>query len=153
MYATAPDIQIGTYPDLWKQGRYRIELAAQLPYETADMDGILQQLGYEAIDADQGGRSYRHSQDHNKAIELDELDDPTISLKLLLRYSDLDEAGVGQAEDQLDSLYNRICQMCRSRHDDSDYDSLDLPICPEIDQYDNLGIEQSGNEKLTYGTI
>jgi len=113
------------------------------------MDSILQQLGYGAIDADQGGRSYRHSQDHNKTIELDELDDPTISLKLLLRYSDLDEAGVGQAEDQLDSLYNRICQMCRSRHDDSDYDSLDLPICPEIDQYDNLGIEQSGNEKLT----
>lgn len=135
MYATAPDIQIGTYPDLWKQGRYRVELATQLPYETADMDSILQQLGYEVVDADQCGRSYRHSQDHNKTIELDELEDPTAFLKLLLRYGDLDEAGVGQAEDQLDSLYNRICQMCRNGYNDSDYDSLDSPIYPEIDHY------------------
>lgn len=153
MYATAQDIQVGAYPDLWKQGRYRVELAAQLPYETADMDSILEQLGYEIVDADQWGRSYRHSQDHNKTIELDELDDPTAFPKLLLRYGDLDEAGVGQAEDQLDSLYNRICQMCRNSYDDDDYDSLDSPICSEIDQYDNLGREQSGNEKLTHGCI
>lgn len=153
MYATDEDVQVGTYADLWQKGRYRVELAAELSYEPDDIDKALEQLGYEAVDADQWGRSYRHSQDHNKTIELDELDDPTAFLKLILRYGDLDEAGVGQAEYQLDSLYNQICQMCRNGYDDSDYDSLDLPICPEIDQYDDLGIEQSGNEKLTYGTI
>jgi len=30
MYTDAPDVQIGTYSDLWQKDRYRVELAALL---------------------------------------------------------------------------------------------------------------------------
>ena len=135
MYTDAPDVQIGTYLDLWQKDRYRVELAAQLYCEPNDIDKALEQLGYEIIDADQWGRTYRHSQDHNRTVELDELEDQAEYIKLVLRNGDLDELDIDRAEDQLGSLYARIHQMCQGRYDDSGYGPPDCLVDPEANQY------------------
>lgn len=137
MYVATPDVQIGTYLDLWQKDRYHVELAAQLYCEPNDIDKALEQLGYEIVDADQWGRSYHHNKGHNKIIELDELEDPTALVRLILRYSDLDEADTDQAENQLDSLYTQICQMCKNNYDSkyNDYDCLYQPADLEADPH------------------
>lgn len=142
MYATAEDVQVGTYPDFWQKGRYRVELTVELPCDLFGVHNALQQLGYRVTDTDQWGRTYHHNQDHNKTVELDEVEDPAASLKLILRYGDVEEAGLVQAEEQLNSLYNRICQMCRDVRDDCDYEPLDLPGCAKIEQYYDSGMER-----------
>lgn len=146
MYAEGQDVKVGTYPDLWQKDRYRVELAAELFCEPADLDKALERFGYEIIDADQWGRSYRHNQDRAKTIELDELEDPTALVRLVLRYGDLDEADIGSAEDQLASLYDRIRQMCNNRYDNDCYEPMYCPLGLDTDQYNSLE-----NEKLTYG--
>lgn len=153
MYGTDEDVKVSTYADLWQKGRYRVELAAELACEPNGIDKALEQLGYEIIDADQWGRSYWHNQDHNKTIELDELEDPTALVRLILRYGDLDEVDIGSAEEQLASLYARIHQMCRDSYDDNDYDCLCQPASVDVDQYHNLYTEQFEKEKLTYDRI
>ncbi len=135
MYAEGQDVEVGTYPDLWQKDRYRVELAAGLSCEPADLDKALERLGYEIVDADQWGRSYRHNQDPNKTIELDELEDPAALVRLILRYGDLDEADIGPAEDQLASLYDRICQMCNNRYDNDCYEPLYCSSGLDADQY------------------
>ena len=57
---TIPDVQVGVYADLWRKGRYRVELNAKLDYDPSDIDAALEELGYESIDADQWGQTYRH---------------------------------------------------------------------------------------------
>jgi hypothetical protein len=52
MYMTDLDFQISVYPDLWRQNRYRIELTVK-PYNSRDAGDVLQQLGYDVVDADQ----------------------------------------------------------------------------------------------------
>jgi len=153
MYTDAPDVQIGTYSDLWRQGRYRVELTAELPCDPTDVDAPLQQLGYDIADADQWGRTYRHSQDHDRTVELDELEDPGEYIRLVLRNGDLNEVDIGKAEDELGSLYARLYQMCQGRYDDNAYDPLYRPVDLESDQYRSPDIEQLQNGKLTYGVV
>lgn len=153
MYTNAPDVQIGTYSDLWQKDRYRVELAAQLYCEPNDIDKALEQLGYEIIDADQWGRTYRHSQDHNRTVELDELEDPGEYIRLVLRNGDLDEVDIDRAEDELGSLYARLYQMCQSQYEDDAYDPLYHSVDLESDQYRSPDIEQLQNGKLTYGVV
>lgn len=153
MYTAAPDAQIGTYSDLWQKDRYRVELAAQLYCEPNDIDKALEQLGYEIIDADQWGRTYRHSQDHNRTVELDELEDQAEYIKLVLRNGDLDEMDIDRAEDELGSLYTRLYQMCQSQYEDDAYDPLYRSVDLESDQYRSPNIEQLQNGKLTYGVV
>ena len=153
MYTDAPDVQIGTYSDLWQKDRYRVELAAQLYCEPNDIDKALEQLGYEIIDADQWGRTYRHSQDHNRTVELDELEDPGEYIRLILRNGDLDEVDIDKAEDELGSLYARLYQMCQSQYEDDAYDPLYHSVDLESDQYRSPDIEQLPNGKLTYGVV
>ena len=153
MYTDAPDVQIGTYSDLWQKDRYRVELAAQLYCEPNDIDKALEQLGYEIIDADQWGRTYRHSQDHNRTVELDELEDPGEYIRLVLRNGDLDEVDIDRAEDELGSLYARLYQMCQSQYEDDAYDHLYHSVDLESDQYRSPDIEQLQNGKLTYGVV
>ena len=153
MYTDAPDVQIGTYSDLWQKDRYRVELAAQLYCEPNDIDKALEQLGYEIIDADQWGRTYRHSQDHNRTVELDELEGPGEYIRLVLRNGDLDEVDIDKAEDELGSLYARLYQMCQSQYEDDAYDPLYRSVDLESDQYRSPNIEQLQNGKLTYGVV
>lgn len=153
MYTDAPDVQIGTYSDLWRKERYRVELTEELLCDPVDVDAALQQLGYDIADADQWGRTYRHSQDHNRTVELDELEDQAEYIKLVLREGDLDELDIDRAEDQLGSLYARLYQMCQGRYDDNGYDPLYHSVDLETDQYRNPDIEQLQNGKLTYGVV
>jgi len=153
MYTDAPDVQIGTYSDLWRKGRYRVELTAELSYDPVDVDAALQQLGYDIADADQWGRTYRHSQDHNRTVELDELEDQAEYIKLVLRNGDLDELDIDRAEDELGSLYARLYQMCQSQYEDDAYDPLYRSVDLESDQYRSSNIEQLQNGKLTYGIV
>jgi len=141
MYTDAPDVQIGTYSDLWRQGRYRVELTAELPCDPDDVDAALQQLGYDIADGDQWGRTYRHSQDHNRTVELDELEDQAEYIKLVLRNGDLDEVDIDWAEDELGSLYARLYQMCQSQYEDDAYDPLYRSVDLESDQYRSPNIE------------
>jgi len=153
MYTAAPDVQIGTYSDLWRKERYRVELTAELPYDTVDVDAALQQLGYDIADADQWGRTYRHNQDHNRTVELDELEGQAEYIKLVLCNSDLDEVDIDKSEDELGSLYARLYQMCQSQYEDDGYNPLYHSVDLESDQYRSPDIEQLQNSKLTYGVV
>jgi len=115
MQAAVSDVQTGTYPDLWRKGHYRVELNAELPFYMEDVDVALQQAGYEAVDADQWGRSYRHKADPQQTAEVDESEDGGGYVKIMLRDGGLEDDGIKQAEDQLDLLYDRIHQICQSR--------------------------------------
>lgn len=117
MYATASDIEINTYPDLWRKGRYRVELTAELPFDPSDIDSALRRLGYHIVDADQWGQSYSHNQDPRRTAELEEVKEQADYAKLVLRCGDLDEIAINTAEDYLSALYDRICQIRRGRMD------------------------------------
>lgn len=139
MYATASDVQTGTYPDLWQKGRYRVELSAELPFDPDNIDTALQQLGYHAIDADQWGQSYSHKHNRNLTAEVDEVEGPTAYVRLVLRNGDLDEADIGHSENQLGSFYDRIYQICRSLCDEYDYEPLHCSMCPDGECYSYVG--------------
>lgn len=124
MYAAVSDVEVGTYPDLWQKGRYRVELSTELPFYLADVEAALQQLGYEIIDSDQWGQTHRHRQDSNQIAELDELEEPTEYVRLILRNGDLEEEQTEQAEGQLGSLYDGIYQMCQDICDEYIYEQL-----------------------------
>lgn len=141
MYAAISDVEVNTYPDLWRKGRYRVELAAQMPCHLEDVETALYELGYQLMDTDQWGRTYQHRQNPACIAELDESEDAGEYLKLILRNADLDELDIGQAEDQLGSLYDRIHQMCRDRYD-SDYDAFYYSEGLEPSRYPVLQTEQ-----------
>ena len=119
---TIPYVQVETYPDLWRKGRYRVDLTAELYLDIDSIDAALEQLDYHIIDADQRGQSYIHNQDRSRTAELDEADEEPAYVKLVLRNADLDEAGINAAEDYLNTLFDRIYQICRCRYDEEDYD-------------------------------
>lgn len=141
MYTAAPDIQVGTYPDLWQKGRYRVELTAQMPCDVEVVDAALQQLGYQVMDTDQWGRTYRHDQQPCRTAELDELEHAGEYVKLILRNADLDELDIGRVEDQLGSLYDRIHQMCQDRYENG-YDAFYYSEGLEQSRYPVLQTEQ-----------
>jgi hypothetical protein len=149
MYAAAPDIQIGTYADLWQKGRYRVDLTVELPYDPEDVDVALQKLGYDVVDIDQRGRSYRHRQNPSLTAELDELDDQAVYIRLLLRCGGLSDTDVGQSEDQLSLYYERIHQMCQKGCTDIDSDYLYPLPDAEIDPYYNPDTGRPQIKKLT----
>jgi len=133
MYSAVSDVQTGTYPDLWRKGRYRVELNAELPFYMEDVDAALQQSGYEAVDADQWGHSYHHKADPQRTAEIDESEARGGYVKIMLRDGGLEGDGIKQAEDQLDLLYDRINQICQSR---SEYLYESLDTWPQsLDQY------------------
>lgn len=121
MYATTPDVQVGTYPDLWRKGRYRVELTAGLRNGHEDVDAALEQLGYEVSDCDQWGRSYRHREDPERTAELDELEHEASYVKLILREGDLDKEAADRGEEELFSMYERIYQLCLHPDIEEDY--------------------------------
>jgi hypothetical protein len=109
---TIPYVQVETYPDLWRKGRYRVDLTAELYLEIDSVDAALEQLDYHIIDSDQQGQSYIHNQDRSRTAELDEAGEEPAYVKLVLRNADLDEEGINAAEDYLNTLFDRIYQMC-----------------------------------------
>lgn len=141
MYAATPDGQIGTYPDLWRKDRYRVDLCVELPFDTDDVDAALQQLGYYIVDAGQWGQSYSHNQDRSRTVELDEVGEQVAYVRLVLRDGNLDEAGINAAEDYLNSLYERIYQICSNRGDEYDYEPLASLTCPEGEQEAVLALD------------
>ena len=124
MYAENSHVQVGTYPDFRQKGRYRIELKAESALDMGYIDAALQQAGYEIVDADQWGRSYRHMQDYSRTAELDELEDAAALTRLILRGGNLDEADVSKTEDQLVSLYDKISHTCQSNCGEYCYEPL-----------------------------
>ncbi|GAH83538.1 unnamed protein product, partial [marine sediment metagenome] len=144
-----PDAQIGTYEDLWRKGRYRIDLTVELSYDPEEVDAALQKLGYDIIDADQWGRSYRNRQNPRLTAELDELEEQTAYVKLLLRSGDLNEADIDRSEAQLSIYYDRIYQMCRDSCMDIGYDYLYPPLDLEAEQYWNPDMDKCRNRRLT----
>jgi hypothetical protein len=48
---TIPYVQVETYPDLWRKGRYRLDLTAELYLEIDGVNAALKQLDYHIIDA------------------------------------------------------------------------------------------------------
>ena len=85
-----------------------MELTAELARDAEQADAALRQSGYEPIDADQWGRSYRHREDPRRTAELDEREDRLASVRLVLRHGDLEPPGVGPAEGELELLYSRM---------------------------------------------
>lgn len=122
MYTTVSQPQVETCGDLWRKERYRAELAAQLPYGFGDVDAALEKLGYEVIDAGQGGRSYVNKADARHTAELDELGDRPTYVKLTLREGDLKPGEIADAEHGVESTYIRLRAECASRAAENLYD-------------------------------
>ena len=120
MYTKSPDVRIETYPDLWRNGRYRVDLTAELDLEIDGIDAALQQLDYHIIDADQCGRTYAHSHDPIRMAELDEVEGQDSYVKLVLRNDDLDEAEIPEVKDYLSSLFDRIYQLSYECYQEND---------------------------------
>jgi len=127
MYSSFTPVELGPHEDLYRQGRYRVELKAELAYSLYDVDTALEEMGYEVIDAGQWGRSYRHRQDHRRTVELDEPDEASDRLRLVLEQADLAETEIGHAEGELDLEYARLQSACSRRMAEADYDLLATP--------------------------
>ena len=113
------------YPDLWQKGRYRVELNVELKYDLSAVDTALQKLGYDIVDADQWGQSYRDRDNSDITAELDETEGDVASLRVRLRYSDLGEQDIEAARAQVESVYEKIGQICQERYSQCEYESLE----------------------------
>ncbi len=116
-----PEVRIETYPDLWRKGRYRVDLTAELDLEIDGIDAALQQLDYHIIDADQWGQSYVHNQIPSCTAELGEVENPSPYLKVILRNGGLDETEITEAENYLTNVFDRIYQLYCERHEADEY--------------------------------
>jgi len=105
MYEMAEVPIARAYPDLWRPGRYRVELRATLYCDPAEAESCLERLDYEAIDADQWGRSYRDRRDDRRTAELDESGDEYGTVRLVLRQADVDPAEADGALEILQRVY------------------------------------------------
>jgi len=110
MYQAAGPIQIGTYGDHWRKGRYRAELSARLEADLERVDTVLTRLGYHIVDADQYGWSYLHHRRNHGVAELDELECEGGPVRLILSQGDLDETQTEAAEQELVALYAQIAE-------------------------------------------
>lgn len=131
MYAMAPDIQIESRPDLWRKGRYRMELTVELGSPFDEVDATLARLGYEAVDDDQRGRSYHHRTHPHRTAELDEVQYGRIGLRLILHRGDLGTEDVDDAAGELTAVYGKIRSACGSCGQGDGYRLRD-PASPEV---------------------
>jgi hypothetical protein len=125
MYGTSLDAGAEVYTDLWQKGRYRVELNVELKYDLSEVDAALQKLGYDIIDADQWGQSYQDKDNSDITAELDETEADITLLRLTLRYGDLGEQDVESARAQVESVYEKIGQICQRRYSQYDYEPLE----------------------------
>jgi hypothetical protein len=128
MYETANAVQAGTYADLWRKGRYRVQLTAELGSYLEDVDAVLERLGYRMVDADQWGRSYHRRGSSHDTAELDEQECEFGPVRLVLSRGNLDETETADAETELTYLLGRIQEAAKT------YDGE--PLLPEPDWRD-----------------
>ncbi len=147
------DVQIGTYPELWLKGRYRVDLYVELPFDADDVDAAMQQLGYHITDAGQWGQSYSHNKHRSHTAELDEAPEQAGYVRLVLRSNGLDEADTEAAENDLSSVYERIRQICDSCCNEYDYESLIRSTLPDGVQEPAFLLSHYKIRNLTYGSV
>jgi hypothetical protein len=121
MYATADAVQVGTCADLWRQGRYRVQLTAELTSYLEDIDAGLERLGYRMVDADQRGRSYQRGANSHDTGKLDETEYEFGPVRLVLSRGDLEATQTDAAEEEMIALYEGLSRTMRS------YDAEPLP--------------------------
>ena len=95
-----------------------------MPYDICQVNNALGELGYEVIDADQWGQSYRHGQDYDKTCELDELEYGDKLIRLILREADVSEPDITDAENRLIAVYENIYRICQDKTDEYQYATL-----------------------------
>jgi len=147
------DVQIGTYPDLWRKGHYRVDLYAELPFDADSVDAALQQLGYHITDTGQCGQSYSHNKYRSHTAELDEAPEQAGYVGLVLRSNGLNEADTEAAENDLSSVYERIRQICDSCCKEYDYESLIRSSFPDGVQEPAFLLSHYEIRNLTYGLV
>ena len=113
-----------------------MEMTAELPYDPDDVDAALRKLGYEVVDLDQWGRSYRRRGDPRHTAELDEPEDAAAYVRLILRRGDLEPPEVPDAEHQVELTYAGLCPTSPVRPGDF--------LCAAFNQQD-ANYYQSGN--------
>ena len=113
------DAEVEVRPDNWRRGRYRLELCSYPACGLDHLDAALRQMGYEVVDADQWGRSYRQSLDPNHRAELDEVDDGSGRLRLLLAYGDLDPADIEEGKEDLRRIGDQLALKLLCQYDES----------------------------------
>ena len=143
MYTTSSEARLEVCEDLWRKGRYRVELTGRLAYAAGDVDAALEQLGYEAIDLDQWGRSYQHREDPSRTAELDELGEGAASVRLVLRQGNLEPSEIAGAKSELDLRYGRLYSTWQAR---GEQDFCQAP-CPEDAAYGWPGQRQRFNSR------
>jgi hypothetical protein len=99
-----PSIEV--YRDSWQLGRYQAALSVRLPYTLEDADMILDPLGFEMCDIDQGGRSYLDRTHPRGGARVDETTESTDAVDLTLYFGGL-EAG------EIKGAVDRLIQYCR----------------------------------------
>jgi len=118
----SPKVEV--HPDDWRYGRYCTTLTAELSVGPDGVDEALNTLGYDVIDADQWGRSYR-GPTCSHSVEVDDQDDPYHPVRLVMRIGDLSADTIGQASDNLQRCYARLQAHLLTQPADVDYDLLD----------------------------
>jgi len=110
MYTTDMDFQIMAYPDLWRQNRYRIELTVK-PYNSRNAGDVLQQLGYDVVDADQWGISYCHNENPDWTAEIYE--SPDGSEGAVLCWGNLNRSDVYYLQNKMDGGCRGTYPICQ----------------------------------------
>jgi len=117
MYAIMPEAEVGVYADHWQKGRYRVELTVELPLDPSDVETALEKIGYQEIDSDQWGQSYRHHQESQKTAELDDILYSETDIKLMLQYGGLEESELDQTKYNLQLEFEQIFDILRDNQD------------------------------------
>jgi hypothetical protein len=79
----------GVYADSRHAGRYAVAAGGCFQGDVDATFAALEALGYELVDADQWGASYRHREDRSRRVELDEWRDESGRVYLRLADEDL----------------------------------------------------------------
>jgi hypothetical protein len=108
MYASCSCPRVEIYADPAHSGRYGIAMAGDLYADFSLLETELEKQGYQVVDADQWGNSYRHQHRMNRWAQLDESPDESGWLHLQMREEDLAGPEVERIGDELENLYYQL---------------------------------------------
>ncbi len=100
--------RVDLYATRTRPDRYRLELTAQMEGDFDEADAALRRMGYEPVDVDQWGTTYRHREDRQREVMLDELPSDPASLRLALSREDVEATHTDRARDEMQTTYQEI---------------------------------------------
>lgn len=110
-----PKARAEAHKNWLKPKSYYIVLNEVLPFRTSEVKAALEKLGYKMISTDRYGRAYCHHNDPSNKVEVNEADNVTKYVRLLLSKTDVPPSDIARTEYGVESLYDRLYSICKAQ--------------------------------------